>query len=195
VSFSALPPPSGEACEVVSTPVPTVTKTITSWDTAALACATDEDPYTCNEGAGHCVPDVLFPWRQCIWRPGVHDKCPDNYAYELPRVMYPEQPVETRKCTDCACGGPEGGVCVGSIRLFEDGACTSEVLNQPIASVGGDCSPIFPAGKAIGSAAIMDRLYMPGSCKASGGEPIGEAHPDAAGAVTFCCLRSYVFSG
>jgi hypothetical protein len=193
VSFAALPPPSGESCTLETDPTPHLTIRVTEWSEGAVACRSNVDPHTC-ESDQQCVADVRHPWFQCVWQKGKHDICPKNFDEVLPRVMYPKEPIESRDCTACQCGDPEGGACVATLRLFTDGACVSQFHQQTVASLGGDCSPVFPAGLAIGSKAITDRMYMPGSCKASGGEPVGEAKPDDENAVTFCCRRSYVFS-
>ncbi|TKD09647.1 hypothetical protein [Polyangium fumosum] len=67
----------------------------------------------------------------------------------------------------------------------------SEFPGDTLASYGDQCSNIYPAGRAIGAKAITDLHYVGGSCLASGGEPIGEATPDDAQAVTFCCYHPF----
>ena len=134
------------------------------------------------------MPDQPLPWHKCVWRSGVQESCPANYSAER-FVMYDDAKViDNRECSECTCSAPVGGACVGTVRLYDDAACGAEFAKQPIASYGKQCTNIYPAGRAIGSKAITDVAYVPGTCAPSGGEPIGEAHPDSADAVTFCCL-------
>ena len=194
IMFSALPPPVHEKCDVKPSQIIKVGGTkSTEWETAALACRSSLDTSLCGTGDQLCVPKVQYPHRQCIWRTGKHATCPKPYDYELPRTMYPFQPKESRDCTACTCGAPQGGACGATLRLFDDAACLSEFYKQPVSSVSGDCDLIFPAGRAMGGKAVTDHAYIAGTCEAGGGEPIGEAVEDEENAVTFCCRESYIF--
>ncbi|MDI3288186.1 hypothetical protein [Polyangium sp. 15x6] len=185
---------ANEKCDVKPSPIIKAGGTkITEWETGALACRSSLDTSLCGSGDKLCVPKVLYPYRQCIWQKGKHTKCPKPYNWELPRTMYPFQPKDSRECTACTCGAPQGGACVATLRLFDDGACASEFLKQPISSLGGDCDPIFPAGRAMGGKSVTDHAYVAGTCEAGGGEPIGEAVEDDENAVTVCCRQSYIF--
>jgi hypothetical protein len=190
VSVSPLPPPSWEACAVKVDQVPTFSKSV-NWGTAARACLSSIDPYTCADDAQYCVPAAPPPWRQCIWREGQHEDCPVNYAAER-FVMYPESGYEDKRdCTPCTCGAPMGSGCLGTMRLYDDATCASQCNEQMLSSFGEQCGNIWPPGRAIGSKSITDLTYIKGACVASGGEAIGEAYPKSDTAVTFCCRAMF----
>ncbi len=192
VTFSTLPPPQNESCAVKPATVPKFNGAITSWEEAAVACHSSAATDTCGSGTKQCAPAVLYPWSQCIMREGKQKECPGGFPYG-PYAMYPHAPKDSRQCTECSCGEATGGECVARLRLFEDGICSAQFLEQPISSMKGDCNPIYPAGISIGSKAVTNHLYVPGTCKAAGGDSIGEAEPDVADAVSFCCMPSNFF--
>ncbi|MDC0748993.1 hypothetical protein [Polyangium mundeleinium] len=193
IEIGPLPPPQNGKCEVDVVEVPKVAGLITKWQTTSLACRGENDTSLCDDAARMCLPKALFPDRICVWREGLHTQCPRNYQAEPARWMYPEQVKEGRGCTECACGAPSGGACVSSLRLFQDEACSAQFDESTTASLGGDCAPVFPNGRALGSKEAGPAMYMAGTCEASGGEPFGEAMVDLDNAVTFCCRPSYVF--
>ena len=195
IEIGPLPPPQNEKCEVDVVEVPKAVERITKWQTTSLACRGENDTSLCDDAGKMCLPQALFPQRICIWREGLHTDCPKNYQGEPARWMYPEEVKEGRGCTECACGAPNGGACVSSLRLFEDGACAAQFQEQTTASLGGECDAIFPSGRALGSKETSPAMYMAGACEASGGEPYGQAMVDVDNAVTFCCRPSYVFAG
>jgi hypothetical protein len=81
-----------------------------------------------------------------------------------------------------------GSACLATLRLYDDGACGSQFIQVGLGSNKAQCTDIINAGGAIGSKAITDLHYMPGTCEASGGTPEGKAEPNPETAVTFCCL-------
>ncbi|HRI69904.1 MAG TPA: hypothetical protein PK156_37000 [Polyangium sp.] len=192
IAWSAFPGPKNEACAVHVTPVPGFNGMTTSWENAAVACHSTMARDLCGNGSKECVPAALRDWSQCVWLNGDH-KCPDNYTYSR-RVMYQHEPKDSRSCSACSCGEPVGGSCVAKMNIFTDSACATEIQNQTISSEMPDCDPIFPAGLAIGSKSITDHLYVPGTCAASGGEPMGEAVEDTSTATTICCQKSLFFA-
>jgi hypothetical protein len=165
----------------------------TSWENAAIACHSSMARDLCGNGAEECLPAVLYPWSQCVWQKGEHDKCPENYTYSR-RVMYEHEPKDSRSCSACSCGEPVGGSCVANLRAFTDSTCGAELLNLPISSSLAECKPIFPAGSAIGSKSVTDHLYVPGTCAVSGGESMGEAVEDKDNATTLCCQKTLFFA-
>ncbi|MDC0746145.1 hypothetical protein [Polyangium mundeleinium] len=194
ITFSALPPPANETCGVKPSQIIKVGGTkSTEWETGALACRSSLDSSLCGAGDQLCIPKVHYPHRQCLWREGKHTKCPKPYDYEGPRVMYPFQPKESRECTECMCGAPQGGMCMATVRLFDDGVCSNEFHQRIVTSEDSPCDPILPAGRAIGGKSVTENVYVKGTCEAGGGEPIGEAVEDEENAVTFCCRPSYMF--
>lgn len=193
IAWSALPGPQNEACAVHVNPVPGFNGFTTSWENAAVACHSSMTRDLCGNGSKECVPAVLYPWSQCVWLNGEHDKCPDNYTYSR-FVMYDHEPKDSRGCSACSCGEPVGGSCVAKFNIFTDPACSMEIQNQTISSSMPDCNFVFPAGSAIGSKSVTDHLYVPGTCAASGGEPMGEAVEDKSTATTICCRQTFFWA-
>ncbi len=190
---SPLPGPTSEACPSVSTPA-TFTKT-TDWLWTGLACETKEMDGTCDPTTWRCMRDLPYPWLQCVALKGQHSKCPGNDYRLGPFHLFGEQPIDTRGCTACACGGsPVGSACLASLRLYDDAACAVEADNVGVASFDDQCINVFPPGRALGSKAITDLAYVPGACLSTGGEPTGAASEDPADAVTFCCLAPFEFT-
>lgn len=181
--------PASESC-APTTAIPKATVE-TRWEVAALACHAAMSPYQCGLDE-YCVSDPGLEWDQCVVRKGVHETCPSNYSYYR-RVMFPEKPIDTRGCSACECGTPEGSGCLGTLRLYDDAACSNQFTEQNVASFGDQCGNIYPPGRAIAAKAITDISYVAGSCAATGGEPTGEAKPDAdpMQAVTFCCVGPF----
>lgn len=192
IAWSALPEPEKEACAVKVAPVPGFNGLTTSWENAAVACESTKARDLCNNGNEACLPAVLYPWAQCVWITGEHS-CPANFTYSR-RVMYEQEPKDSRSCSACSCGEPVGGACIANFRVFKDSGCSSEILNQPISSEMPDCNLIFPAGSAVGSKSVTGQSYLPGSCAVSGGEPLGEAVEDKGTATTICCQQTLFFT-
>ncbi|MDI1432826.1 hypothetical protein [Polyangium sorediatum] len=188
VGASALPGPIEEGCAVTAE-TPAFTKE-RSWLLGGLACEVEELDGACPESR-RCMQDLSLPWLQCVALTGEHT-CPGNYSYAR-FVMFDKEPVDDRGCNACTCGAPEDGLCVASLHVYEDPACAlqSTEVQVPLASTDTGCGKILPAGRAVGSKAITDLTYVPGTCSASGGEPIGEAREDMNTAVTFCCTYPF----
>ncbi|MDI1449671.1 hypothetical protein [Polyangium sp. 6x1] len=190
VRASPLPGPTSEACPTLTMPA-TVTKT-TEWLWMGLACEAKEREGACDTTTRRCMYDLPSPWLQCVALQGKHDKCPGNYDLYGPIHLYGEQPVDTRGCTTCTCGGdPVGSACVAKLRLYGDGACSLEADKVGLSSFGEQCVNVQPPGQALGSKAITDLSYVPGLCLTTGGEPTGAASEDPTEVVTFCCLAPF----
>lgn len=181
-----MPGPASESCKATQTPVPTFSVS-TTWKRAGIACGGEAPQGFCGPDSMYCVRELGPNWMQCVWREGEHDACPENYIYAR-YVMYDVLPDDKRKCTDCACGDPQGSGCLARLRLYSDNACAVETAAPPIGSFAPQCTNMMDPSLPIGSKAITDISYMPGTCQVSGGEPYGEAIADAKTAVTFCCL-------
>lgn len=195
ISWSALPGPQSETCAVKTNTIPKITDASISWEKAAVICESSLAEDLCNNGQKLCIPDVFWPWTQCVWLDGKHEnECPQGYKFSS-HVLYDDKPIDTRACTECSCGAPAGGECVANFSIFKDAACVTEIQNQTISSAMPDCDAIFPSGSAIGSKSITNHLYVPGTCAASGGEPIGSAVEDETKATTFCCRPGKIFEG
>lgn len=161
------------------------------WETAARRCIGAEIPSATCDGSARCVHNLAFPYRQCISRAGEH-ACPAGYDTGERFVMYPKDGIaDGRGCTECACGAPIGGACIGRLRTYKDGACGTLLGDNEISSIKDVCNDLAMPGVALGSKEIVDVARVPGTCAASGGEPFGEAKPNDAQAVTFCCLSAF----
>ncbi len=187
VRASTLPAPTGESC-TATIQKPNAIKTW-DWETGAIACNVKEVDATCDPKEEHCVIELPEPWYNCVARDGVHSECPDNYNEMPPVVLYEDPPIDDRDCSECKCGAPTGSMCLGSLRVYSDGACSKELVNVGVSSMDEACATIIPPGSAIGSKTVKDLTYFAGTCGASGGEPVGSAAIDTANAVTFCCLK------
>lgn len=85
-------------------------------------------------------------------------------------------------------------VCIGqciplpplNLSYYQDDACTA-ILGSAVlsAELGPGCNDVQMAGAELGSMEAAWIVNEPGSCAASGGEPVGEIHP--VDPRTFCC--------
>ncbi|HZU84709.1 MAG TPA: hypothetical protein VE987_17385 [Polyangiaceae bacterium] len=186
-SVSGTPAPSGGTCSArVTSSVPPAV-----WAGAARACAYAGPADT---GAG-CAPA-----ERCVAAPGAGgygaklciyttsatppSACPAGYASGAPIVVYSGY-TDTRGCGACACSGPSGGSCSGTIEIYGSGGCT-----------GSNGSATYTLGTAC--QAYSGLSPVPGSVKASyvvtGGSCSVQSQPPATGAVTatgpttVCCM-------
>jgi hypothetical protein len=163
------------------------------WETAALACTGTTDKSLCKDPAKVCLNDPGLPWLFCVYREekdGEHEPCPANFnkgRYEL----YREEPKDDRGCEVCNCGQPTGSGCLATMRLFNDGTCSSQFNESLISSFVPNCADISVPGQAIGAKSISDLTYMPGVCSASGGAPQGNAVANPDKRTTFCCASLF----
>jgi hypothetical protein len=185
---SPLPPPANDAC-LPSTSIPLSTKEF-SWNTRAIACEAKTEQGACLSEKQYCAADLGPEWLTCVHQKGIHSlsDCPNQYNASVHR-LYPHEPVDDRGCSDCSCGAPAGSACLGVLRLYDEAACSAEVVPLLLSSMGEGCTNIFPAGRATGAKRVTDLAYLPGTCGPIGGEPKGMATGDAANAVTFCCMK------
>lgn len=198
VAASPLGAPIDEACEpfLDSPPAPNAALPEIKWGFKAIGCHVP----TCPDDGRGCIPTSVeqLPegFQFCISREGIHD-CQEPWkgdrfvVYEPTRSPdgYDDALEDSRACSACTCG-PPGGSCLAYLRTFSDDACTKPVSDDPISSMGPQCSNVYPAGSAIGSAKITPPEYFPGTCAPSGGEPFGEVKPDDKRAVTICCATA-----
>jgi len=183
---SPLPRPTGESCAPKkSKPEATVQA---HWKTAGVACLASANPCGCDDQGDWRVAEIPLDSEVCTYREGKHEDCPTNYN-GWRYWMYQDTLEDTRGCSDCECGEPEGSGCLASLRVYDDAVCGSEFLKLPLGSMAEACGNVIPPGRALGSKAITDRSYLPGTCKAKGGEPIGEVN--APKLITFCCLPPF----
>ncbi len=138
---------------------------------------------SCASPAEGCSPPAAPGFAQCLTHDGDRE-CPANYPT---KHLFYHGLEDTRDCTPCACSAPTGSTCSASLSVFKDAACSSAVFaSYGIVATDSACLDIMPSGQALGSKLATTPIYAPGSCQASGGEPIGKGAP--AGPTTFCCL-------
>lgn len=94
--------------------------------------------------------------------------------------------TNTRTCSACTCGAPEGASCSVRASVYADDACTNERGNVMLASTDAAQCIDLAIGTALGSKTAEVLSYQPGTCAPSTSEVLGEVtleHP-----VTYCCV-------
>ncbi len=170
-----------EGCAAVTAPPPIPTPPAT-WQTAVLACKRGS-AVPCDDPGQVCAPVAVPPqgFTLCVYQDGDLD-CPASFPNKLGVATgFDDQ----RGCSACTCGSPAGGLCVATLNVFTDNACTAPLLSIPISSTGPACVDLVPPGPALGSKTVEKLKYLHGDCAAAGGDPMGDAVPT--GAATFCC--------
>ncbi len=137
---------------------------------------------SCASPAEGCSPPAAPGFAQCLTHEGDRE-CPA--AYPTKHLFY-HGLDDTRDCTPCACDAPVGSTCSAQLSVYKDSACSVSGSMVGLSSTKPTCFDVAPSGQAFGSKLATAPIYAPGSCQASGGEPIGEGTP--AGPMTFCCL-------
>jgi hypothetical protein len=160
------------------------------WQTAARACSLDV-PGDCSTAGAVCAPAGAPGFALCIRASG-DVPCPvapvaaeDGERSFSQRHTFFDGAEDSRACSDCACGAPVGGVCTGTVALYEDATCAVPLDTVAVASTGPVCLDVQPPGTPLGSAQVSALAYQPGTCSASGGDPVGVLTPT--GPTTFCC--------
>jgi hypothetical protein len=156
------------------------------WQTRALACL--PGAYTeCPDDRSTCMPS---PGQSGMPPPGGFLTCIFHEGDTSCEVPYADKHVfytgvdDTRDCTPCGCGDPEGASCTVMASVYSDGACTALLGSNVISSTTAFCG-VVPPGVALGSKSAEVIAAAPGACPPSGGEAVGEM--TAAAPSTFCC--------
>lgn len=190
VTASTLPGPTTESCTATAEK-PNATLDKHEWLDGALACSAKDLEGTCAIKQEHCVEMLPEGWLRCIARTGKFDVCPDNYNNSGPYLVYQDNPIDNRGCSDCVCGTPKDSICTGSFSIYSDTSCSMQFAQMQLSSLDPNCVGITPAGGAVGSKKIGNLSYFPGTCSVTGGEPIGTVLPnDDENSVTTICCRS-----
>ena len=176
------------------------------WNKQALSCHPNEagDDSLCGPGhdkkcwpklpeivvedAGDAGADAPPQWRYCVRHedPGIH-ACPDGSKYKSQYIVYPvDAKIDSRECTACSCSGA-GGMCYGTLAVYEDEACSVLINASSLGSIKHDCDDILPPGLAVGSKEMTGLEYVPGKCTPHGGIAIGGVEKDETRAETWCC--------
>lgn len=154
--------------------------------TAAIACQPDS-AQPCAGGLGACLPSTEAPlgFESCILAVG-EVQCPETYPH--PHVFYSGF-TDTRGCSECTCGPPEGGGCSSLLTVYQDSACKGSVLVgiSLEAREFSFCADI-PGNLALGSKIASAPKYAPGSCAPHGGVAFGAVA--TTGTATLCCRQN-----
>jgi hypothetical protein len=144
----------------------------------ALVCGSFAGAGGCAAATETCVrqPEAPFEQSVCIVRSG-NRSCSGLGAYTQPRTVY--DVVDTRTCSGCSCGSPQGASCTGLSEAHTDLACPG--AGTAVAADGTTCT-------AVSSPVAFDfspGIVTPGACTPGGGLPTGGV---AADQFTLCCL-------
>jgi hypothetical protein len=186
----SLEPVTERACEPV---LPDVAHDVdpVGWGVLARACRGEAIPTACNDPGLTCLPSADPPppgFRQCIMYvvpdDGTGVQCPMDYP-DL-HVFY-DALEDTRTCTECTCTETVPSNCAAWVSMFQDDACSPGTLLQTTAIGFGNaaCHDVQLPLSELGSMAASWAANEPGTCIASGGEPIGAVTPK--NPRTFCC--------
>jgi len=170
-------------CKVAST-VPRLRGALPAkWNTLARACH-GNGWTTCETSAAQCIKEVRAPFSLCVNHEGDLD-CPKFDYWPIRRVFYGGVD-DRRECTECACGAPEGGICIASLSVYQ-ATCTEPPLDKiQISSEGDSCFDMLPSGGPIGSKAETSPIYIAGKCAPAQSVPSGGT-AEKINPVTFCC--------
>lgn len=155
-----------------------------AFDLAARAC-TNQTPWpSCPNSTSACMP-AFEGFHVCISHSG-DEPCPAGWD---DRHVFHEQVDDERTCAPCSCSAPTGGICEARYRVFDDGACGSELVAVKLTSGMQDkCADFNMPGVALGSKSAELLSYQAGVCEPNGGAPVGDVLLSEP--VTFCCLNN-----
>jgi hypothetical protein len=164
-SVATLPPKSGA----------------TPWKTFARACGGYEVS-ACSDTGALCVPMAQSPpgFSQCTYQSGEHE-CPSGYP---DRHIFYDEVSDSRHCSTCSCGVPEGGGCKAYLEAYQDTMCAVFAAGFTIQlwELCHDTGEGFGLGS---KRLVTPPVYEPGACEPSGGELSGSLELE--GPTTFCC--------
>jgi hypothetical protein len=156
--------------------------------TTAGQCADPGD--TCVPGPPHKQGSMSSggKWTYCLFQEGDVDPdvdaCPTTYKH---RYTFADDIDDTRGCTECTCGQPEGSKCTSDVGIYSDNACSASLASDTVTEQVEPpwCLPL-PPGSALGSVSATTPTYTTGKCQPSGGGMTGQAN--LYGPVALCCL-------
>lgn len=195
------PVPAGVAVSVTIDPVPInelgcapgpsapLRESNSIWNSYTRTCHGDGWSL-CNDGKSFCVPeaDHTIPrFRLCISQQGDLPCMGDALPPFTERIVVYDGVEDTRNCSPCTCGPPQGSECTATLTLDQDAMCT-EPVEQGIhlKSDGETCVNLSESLPLLGGKVSTPGVYHPGSCEPMGGSPTGSLTPH--GAMTYCCI-------
>jgi hypothetical protein len=180
VSAAAMAQPlaaNGGTCS----PVVSVSPPPAKWESLGRLCSAADDTAQGCDGEELCVPRPEtqgFGGGLCIFTEG-DVACPRATPYSIKTLLFQDIDDE-RGCTPCTCGGASGVTCGGTTKLYTDNAC-----NVALADVPHDGSCVFFGNHAVAGLRFSPAGPAGGSCPATGGSPVGQAH--GIEPLTVCC--------
>jgi hypothetical protein len=111
--------------------------------------------------------------------------CPDGWTDQY--VGWRDV-IDTRVCSACTCGSPEGAYCEVGASVYADDACGNERGSIVLPSNEDAKCVDLPVGTALGSKTAEILSYQEGICAPSKSEIVGELELQRP--VTYCCLPS-----
>ncbi len=144
-------------------------------------CAAVDSPEPCASGDGICVPVPSSPLEPniCVWQPGDLE-CPGEFSQKT--LLYLGYD-DTRACSSCECGEPQGDCVDESYTLIEinDGECVNLFSVNPSSCSPSNSSDVEAASFHAGG------LANP-SCSGPGTSTLsGDATPHDP--LTLCCTQ------
>ncbi len=170
------PLPSGGACQ----PQPSTSVPAATWGTLARACALPSPAARgACDAASVCAPRATSPYSGHLCALIAGDvSCPAGSAYNVKHVYYAGAD-DSRACSPCTCGPPDGGACTGTFSVYNTSACA---LFTSTFSLGSSCVPVQIATSGVES---QVSLATAGGCAASLVQPSGGFTPSLP--TTVCC--------
>jgi hypothetical protein len=163
-----------------------VTKPAVSWGLMARECLihVDEAGPGCETNES-CVTRPPPGFRLCLFRSGDIPEIPCPEPYDDDRYVVYVAWTDTRGCSPCECGDPEGAECEAAISVFKDETCGTPFGSFPVSNATTETCFGLPPGSGLGSKDGSFLINEPGACAPTGGEPIGEVTPIVP--MTLCC--------
>jgi hypothetical protein len=155
------------------------------WGSFARACEGTAQG-RCPSSGQTCAPRAPSGFMQCVSYPGDVSilGCPPEYN-DAHQVVYLGA-TDSRMCSPCTCGSPQGSTCSTLVSFYTDSACSAPLASNTVTSAGPSCI-MPPIGSALGSKAATPPVYTPGACTPSGGEAMGNVELIAP--LTICCRK------
>jgi hypothetical protein len=109
-------------------------------------------------------------------------QCPADYPERFDFFSALE---DTRSCSPCECTETAPAQCEATFSSYQDQTCGQVLLSTVVDLGNTGCIPILSASAELGSMAAEWVANEPGTCIASGGEPVGAVVP--IDPRIFCC--------
>lgn len=157
------------------------------WGLVAQECILGTLPHEgCETTGAACAPPPPPGFRLCVYRSGDDAAVPCVAPYDDERFVMYLGWHDTRACSPCECGDPQGADCWASIDVFTDTACGTFLGSFPLSNaIPATCFGL-PPGAGLGSKSGSFLVDMPGTCEVKGGKASGDVMPS--GPVTLCCM-------